>query len=88
MMSYAIHSDFSQLSIKHFNDEFARIRERGMSSQVLMHRDSSVRPVGCSGNSKTIKYKLIAETEYHSKRDFRHVCDPVADEKVGFERKC
>lgn len=44
MMAYCIYSDFSQVSLKHFNDEFSRIRERGMACQTMMHRDSNVRP--------------------------------------------
>ncbi|CAO4360607.1 unnamed protein product [Caenorhabditis nigoni] len=44
MMAYCINSDFTQISMKHFNDEFTQIRERGMNAQTMMHRDKSVRP--------------------------------------------
>ncbi|EFP03098.1 CRE-SEP-1 protein [Caenorhabditis remanei] len=44
MMSYCIHSNFNQTSLKHFNEEFIRIRERGMSSQTMMQRNTQVRP--------------------------------------------
>ncbi|CAI2304391.1 unnamed protein product [Caenorhabditis sp. 36 PRJEB53466] len=42
--AYSIYSDFSQETIKQFNAEFMKIRERDMMCQALMHRDSSVRP--------------------------------------------
>ncbi|CAL2029486.1 unnamed protein product [Caenorhabditis brenneri] len=44
MLSHCIYMNFSQDAIKHFNDEFSRIRERGMEFQLMMHRDRSVRP--------------------------------------------
>uniref|UniRef100_A0A1I7TKI6 separase n=2 Tax=Caenorhabditis tropicalis TaxID=1561998 RepID=A0A1I7TKI6_9PELO len=44
LMAYCIYKEFSQSSIKEFNDEFTRIRERGMPFQIMMYRDNSVRP--------------------------------------------
>lgn len=46
MMSFMIYSNFSQLAIKHFNDEFALIRKRELlrESQIMMHGDSSIQP--------------------------------------------